>query len=251
MGNVVQVRNCILGEGKPKICVSIVDSEPQDIIESAKTIVNAKPDLVEWRVDCFEGFNDPVRVCAALKILRGVLMDIPLIFTIRTAAEGGNADITPSEYREIYIEAAKEWAVDIFDVEYALLNNLGNDFPGIIKSRAKLLISMHDFNKTPATDKMVDDLIRMQMLGADIAKLAVMPNTSEDVDSLFAASVEMKNHHNSTPIVTISMGALGVRSRIEGSKTGSCFTFATVGQESAPGQLPIDLLRIEMDKLEN
>lgn len=249
MGKIVQVRNCILGEGKPKICVSIVDSEPQDIIESAKTICLAKPDLVEWRVDCFEGYNDPVRVCAALKILRETLMDIPLIFTIRTTTEGGNADVTPSEYQEIYVEAVKQWCADIFDVEYSMLTKLGSDFADIIKSRAKLLISKHNFEKTPATETMVDDLIRMQMAGADIAKLAVMPKEEEDVDKLFKASLEMKEHHNSTPIVTISMGELGVRSRIECEKTGSCFSFATVGQASAPGQIPIEELREKMNNL--
>jgi len=53
------------------------------------------------------------------------------------------------------------------------------------------------------------------------------------------------------PIVTISMGKLGLVSRIAGSTFGSAITFGTAGTASAPGQLDSANLKNILDVLEN
>ena len=44
----------------------------------------------------------------------------------------------------------------------------------------KLLFQSMILKKTPTQTEMVASLIKMQKLGADIAKLAVMPNTKKE-----------------------------------------------------------------------
>jgi 3-dehydroquinate dehydratase-1 len=76
---------------------------------------------------------------------------------------------------------------------------------------------------------------------ADIIKLAVMPESEKDVDYLLQTT---KNVNISQPLITMSMGEIGKRSRIEGYEYGSEMTFAVLDgtQGSAPGQLTINEL---------
>lgn len=244
----VLVRNTLLGDGKPKICVSITETTHEDILRSCKRIIDKGADLVEWRVDHYSRNCNPAAMEGTLEALRGLLGDIPLIFTIRTKNEGGLADLPLWDYVKIYRAAARTGKVDIFDVELQIALNIPKEIIVELKRNAKLIFSKHFFTMTPSLEKMVDDMIRMQVFGADIAKLAVMPIDEGDVRRLFSASAEMVAHHHSTPIITISMGDLGVDSRIQCVKTGSCLTFAAVDAGSAPGQLPIDLLRYDMEQ---
>ena len=83
----------------------------------------------------------------------------------------------------------------------------------------------------------------MQDLGDDLPKIAVMPNTSEDVVTLLAATEEMHTKYAKQPIITMSMGALGLVSRLSGETFGSALTFGAVGKASAPGQMNASDLR--------
>ena len=84
---------------------------------------------------------------------------------------------------------------------------------------------------------------RAQEMGADVAKIAVMPQSREDVMTLMEATMEA-DHSLDIPVVTMSMGRLGVLSRLAGTLTGSAMTFASVGEASAPGQIPIEQMRV-------
>ena len=239
----VQVRNLTLQTGSPKICVSISDRFQEDILASCRNIVREGADLVEWRVDCYRDFNNDFMVEDTLDELRAILGDTPLILTLRTVDEGGKADVMQWDYIRIYREAARTGNVDIFDIEYNIMVKLPHDFISDIKRHGKIIVSKHYFEYTPSFDDLVDDIIRLQVAGGDIAKLAVMPEDETDVARLVSASKEILAHHRSTPIITISMGLLGVETRVKCNETGSCLTFAAVGLSSAPGQLPISELR--------
>ena len=82
----------------------------------------------------------------------------------------------------------------------------------------------------------------MEQLGADIAKIAVMPRRPEDVAVLLGVTSEAVEMM-SCPVMTMSMGGQGVISRMAGQIFGSAVTFGTVGQASAPGQIPLDRLK--------
>jgi len=106
----------------------------------------------------------------------------------------------------------------------------------------KVILSNHDFEKTPSKSTIVERLKNMQELGGDMAKIAVMPTCAEDVLTLLSATREMTEEFATIPVITMSMGQLGAISRICGGTFGSAVTFGALGQSSAPGQIPVDKL---------
>jgi len=52
------------------------------------------------------------------------------------------------------------------------------------------------------------------------------------------------------PLISMSMGAYGVLSRVAGWMFGSTVTFAVGRASSAPGQVPIEELRAMLDTLQ-
>lgn len=260
MARTVQVRNMILGEGLPKICVPLTDTDYDHLKQSAQTLQNVPFDFVEWRADFYDEFRNHVSRTNALKMLRDILGDTPILFTIRTKAEGGHADISKEEYEAINLAVIKSGLADLVDVELETGDDimtrlcaaahdslLPEHDPG--SATVKIVASKHDFVKTPQESELVKSLCRMQELGADIAKYAVMPNSEQDVLTLLSATLIMKEQHPATPVITMSMGHLGALSRVCGSFFGSCVTFGTAGHASAPGQLPADILKIFLESL--
>ena len=107
----------------------------------------------------------------------------------------------------------------------------------------KVVASNHDFFKTPDKDDIVGRLRKMQDLGADIPKIAVMPQNKKDVLTLLAATEEMANEYADRPIITMSMAGTGVISRLAGEVFGSALTFGAAAKASAPGQMGVQDLK--------
>ena len=109
--------------------------------------------------------------------------------------------------------------------------------------------SRHDHSGTPPREELIARLRRAQDLGADLPKLAVTPRSPADVLTLLSATEEMARRWADRPIITMSMAADGVVSRLCGEIFGSAMTFGAAGQTSAPGQLPVEELRLVLDIL--
>ena len=107
------------------------------------------------------------------------------------------------------------------------------------ENEVKVVMSNHDFDKTPAKEEIVKRLCKMQELGADLPKIAVMPQTTSDVLTLLCATDEMVTKYADRPIITMSMAGLGVISRIAGETFGSALTFGAAKVASAPGQVSV------------
>jgi 3-dehydroquinate dehydratase-1 len=117
------------------------------------------------------------------------------------------------------------------------------------KFKTRLILSYHNFNDTPNETFIQDRLSRAQQLGADIAKVAVMPKNYADVLTLLNATLKARSGAVKVPIVTMSMGAAGGVTRLVGGLFGSDITFAIGKKASAPGQIPIAKLRQAMSVL--
>ena len=104
----------------------------------------------------------------------------------------------------------------------------------------KVVASNHDFDKTPEKDEIVRRLCKMQELGADIPKIAVMPTCRRDVLTLLCATEEMYTEHADRPIITMSMAGTGLISRLCGEVFGSALTFGAAKKASAPGQAAVN-----------
>lgn len=255
----VKVRNLEIGVELPKICVPIVDKTEEEILESARKITETKADLVEWRVDWFEGIFDFEEIQEILGKLREILGERPVLFTCRTAKEGGQISLTKEQYMILNQCAIESGYADLIDIEVMGFMEMSKCMDEtkylsvaeeLIKAAhahgVKVVGSNHDFQSTPSKEEIIRRLVFMQDLGVDIPKIAVMPQNKQDVLTLLCATEEMVREHGSTPVVTMSMGAQGVISRIAGKVFGSAMTFGTVGKASAPGQIAVEDLRTVM-----
>lgn len=234
----VTVRNLTLGDGVPKICVPITARDLVGLEEQLEKVRAVPCDLVELRADYYDG--DPIEELTAL---RERMPDMPLLFTFRTKAEGGERTISLEEYAACNRRAAHTQAADLIDLEY----NRGEEFlrklcRELQENGAKVIASFHDFAQTPEPETLVHLLCRMQELGADVTKAAVMPGKEADVLKLLQAAVEMKTQYADRPYIVMSMGRLGGVSRLAGTLTGSAVTFATTAASSAPGQMEAPLV---------
>ena len=239
--NTVKVRNIEIGAGIPKICVPIVGVTREEILAAAENIKSTKADVVEWRVDWYENIFDFTKTEATMQALREVLGEMPILFTFRTSKEGGEKAIETEAYVELNQNAAKTGLVDLVDVEVFTGDDVVKAVVEIAhENGVKVIASNHDFHKTPAKEEIVSRLRKMQELGADIPKIAVMPQNKKDLLTLLAATEEMVSEYADRPIITMSMSGTGVISRLCGEVFGSALTFGAVGKVSAPGQMRIE-----------
>lgn len=250
MKNIVTVRNVKIGEGIPKICVPIVGITKEDILAEAKALENVPVDVVEWRVDWFEGVFDLNKVKEVAKDLREQLKDTPILFTFRTSKEGGEKAIEADAYATLNKEVAATGLVDLIDVELFTGDDIVRDIiESAHKYDVKVVSSNHDFHKTPEKEEIVSRLCKMQELGADIPKIAVMPQSKRDVLELLLATNEMVEEHADRPIITMSMAGTGVISRLSGEVFGSALTFGAAKKASAPGQMAVKDLNTILELL--
>lgn len=238
--SVIKVRNLVIGEGMPKIIVPIVGVTREEILEVARSFASLPADVVEWRADWFEDVFDTEKVLALLKDLREILGETPLLLTFRTAKEGGEKAISDEDYKLLNLTAARSGLVDLIDVEIFTGDEIVREIiDGAHEAGVKVIASNHDFEKTPSQSDIVYRLRKMQDMGADIPKIAVMPRDKKDVLTLLAATEEMVREFADRPIITMSMAGTGVLSRLAGEVFGSAMTFGAAKKASAPGQMDV------------
>lgn len=244
MKKTVVVKGITIGEGAPKICVPMVGETREQLVEEARILATLDLDVVEWRVDFFEHVEEIEKVKVALAEIRTILADTPLVFTFRSAKEGGEKEVSTEFYFELNKAIAQTGQVDIVDVE---LFNEEEDVKGLIDvahtHNVFVIISNHDFEKTPSKEEIVSRLKKAQDLGGDLPKIAVMPKSTSDVLTLLDATNTMNELYADRPIITMSMAGKGVISRLAGEVFGSALTFGAAKKASAPGQVNVSELR--------
>ena len=255
----IKIRGVELGVGVPKTIVPIVAKTKADILAKAAEITKLPADLVEWRADFYVDLLKTPVLLETLKELRGVLKNTPILFTIRTKPEGG--EIAPSfeDYSAANLAVAKSKDADLVDVEMFWGNTDWNAKASdvsaklvaeIHKAGCLVVGSRHNFSATPSSSEIVSTLKHQKEAGADMPKAAVMPKSKEDVLAVISASVEFGNEAD-RPFLTISMGPLGMMSRVACELSGSCMTFGAAGQTSAPGQIQVGELKDMLTKIHN
>lgn len=252
MSRVIEIRDLRIGEGIPKIIAPIVDNTHEMILKKAAVIKELPVDAVEWRADFYDDVTVMDRVVDTVKSLRKAMPEMPLLFTFRTGREGGAKDISMKMYTSLNKALAQSGAVDLIDVElFSGDSVVSENIANIHNAGVYALVSNHDFTGTPDKDELIRRMRKMQDMGADILKIAVMPESASDVLTLLSATHEMYSKYANKPIVTMAMSQRGVISRIAGEAFGSSMTFGAVGQVSAPGQIPVEKLSSILKILHN
>ena len=210
--------------------------------QAAAAAAAPEADLVELRLD-------PLREgdwLSALALVRSVVQK-PLIVTIRTAREGGEAALGPTDYRDAGLALLQQGGVDALDIEWRTDASVVRALRDAAKrAGAAALFSEHHFDGTPDRHAMVEALHGMLDAGADIAKLAVMPHNRTDAAALLLATAEVHDQRPEAVLITMSMGRDGAATRYCGGAFGSAATFGTLSAASAPGQPPAANLRAKL-----
>ena len=169
------------------------------------------------------------------------MTDKVLLFTFRTKEEGGEQTISLDAYRDLYLVVANQ-GVDMVDLELARVEFLGRAFVQTLKeANTKIVMSSHNFEQTPVDGDLVFRVNVMKQLGADIGKIATMPKQLQDVLRIMGLVSKVRGFHE-MPLAVMAMGDLGKVTRISGEVTGSVFTFGSLDEASAPGQIPVEQL---------
>lgn len=262
----VKVKTLEIGRGMPKICVPIVERTQEQILEKAQEISQEFVDLVEWRVDYYVDIENLEQVVQTTSLLQSILGKIPLLFTFRTAREGGERSLSFVQYRNLLEYVSDSGFVDMIDVEmfrgydqtegmlkgWKSTDACNQPVKEMVEKLGQSVVvvgSYHDFEKTPSQEEMVRRLLFMDKMGAMIPKLAVMPQEREDVFRLMTAASLADRLLLNKPVIAMSMGALGAVSRLAGESFGSSITFGCMDKASAPGQIEVKDLRKGLELL--
>lgn len=227
-----------------KTIVPITAKTKEQALAQAQVIANtADVDLAEFRIDLLSFASDTKQVIALGHELKKILGHKPMIATIRTKNEGGQLEISDADYGKTYQAYLKNPFMDWLDVEMFRDQKVVSEIVQKAHQKKVLVVmSNHDFQKTPSQDEIEKRLLKQDQMGADILKIAVMPKSKQDVFTLMNATLKV-SQQTTKPLLTMSMGQLGTISRVATANMGGSYSFGMIGQASAPGQIDVTKLK--------
>lgn len=231
------------------VCIPITDFSKETIVEKFKEIEKAKEiKFVELRIDFLESkeeLSDIISLCPR-----------KVIVTNRSHLETWNFKWKPEESRKILEKASKYWA-DFVDYELINWEEEIRKLKDNLNPKTKLILSFHDFEKTPSVELIEEKIEEMKRLWADICKIAVMPCSNGKSENgkmvklenglIFPNTENLSSKNYQLKTILISMWKLWEITRIENAKRWQLLTFWCFGwEESAPWQINYKKLHKEI-----
>ena len=224
----LEIKHRVIGRGEPLICVPVVEQDAQSVIREITYLSQSTADMIEWRVDAFRDFTDYNAIRSVFEAM---------------------AQVKAEQLDDLHDLAAESGCVDLVDLEFFEEDRPLHKIKRLREMGVSVIASHHDFEQTPSPEVMKMLLEKMCAGGADIVKLAVMPQNYKDVLNLLDVTAQFREENPDTPVITMSMGSLGGISRISGETFGSCVTFGAHEKPSAPGQFAMKELRQMLDTI--
>ena len=215
---------------KYKTCVSIAEETPNKIKQALKTALT-KSDFVEVRFD----FLKAEQVPEAIEIIKDNLNRI--VCTVRPKTEGGKF-IGSEKERISILKLIAEYAPYLLDVEFNTLKKNPSLVKYLKATRTKLLVSWHDFKKTPSTSELKNKMKQMSKFSSYVKIVSTAKSTDDSTRMLELYSKKGKNN-----LISFAMGDLGRISRILCLYLGSPYTYVSLGKAVAPGQFSVDEIK--------
>ena len=173
--------------------------------------------LAEIRLDHVGHEKDWTPICSKI--------NIPAILTLRANYEGGKCSGTEEERLKILQTALPQVAAVDVELKSGLAEKLH-------KAGKPVIVSYHNFSATPTLDEL-RRITREAFANGDVAKISTMINRPADLGIL----EKLLEESWPGPLCVIGMGDLGVKTRTEFPKRGSCLTYGYFDKPAAPGQL--------------
>jgi 3-dehydroquinate dehydratase-1 len=173
-------------------------------------------DIIELRLDLIGG--DALRQ-----------LDQPVIATIRLASEGGKWTEPDADRLPLFEAALQQCTAADIELRSALLEKVS----GLaVRHQKALIVSYHDFDKTPPADELKKVMAKAANYGT-VVKIATLTKTEDDLVTLRSLFRE----NCSATLCILGMGPLGPQTRIEFPRLGSCFSYGYLDTPVAPGQV--------------
>ncbi|MBD5823214.1 type I 3-dehydroquinate dehydratase [Lactococcus petauri] len=226
---------------KTKIVVPVLPTTVAEV-QALNVEKYRKADIIEWRADFL---GDIESILQAAPFIFEKFKDFSLLFTVRTANEGGNISISKKDYVTLLKKVAK-FDPDYIDIEYFSYRKA---LPQLLEFKEKIVLSYHNFFESP-TD-LTARMMKMQREETGFVKVAIMAQRECDVLDLLQITRDFTMEYG-PKFIGIAMGELGKISRVAGGLTGSVWTFVALDKEegSAPGQLTLPQMLDVLDALE-
>lgn len=237
---------------KKAAVVAVILEKP---LETSRKAAKMGADLLEIRLDLL-GIRDLETAAETIRKVKSET-ELPVILTNRPITEGGKWEGKEDDRIKLLTNLISTNLIslkdgpDAVDIELSAGREARDQVIKAAKARGKtVIVSSHDFSKTPAFQEMKTILEEAFLVGADIAKLAVMPQSRRDVLDLLRVALETREAGNA--VCTIAMGSLGKHTRVIAPFYGSVLTYAAVDSEvsAAPGQFQVDEIKKILELLE-
>lgn len=246
----IEIKGKVLGRGVPATITSVMGADISACEEEVRRGLEAGVDCFEYRADFAADIHDTAALVACARQVAALLPGNPVLFTFRSASQGGQATLAPSDYIALCRAVIADGAVDAIDIESWIGDEAVRDLCEAARGAQMVpVVSYHDFEHTPPADDIVQMLMHFDELGAAIPKVALMASSPQDALTLLAATDRVRSQADTGPLLTMAMGPYGFITRLVGELFGSALTFCSVDEASAPGQVEIGQARQIMGQL--
>ncbi len=213
----------------PAVCGSVTGKDVDEMSAAVELALSQGVDLVELRIDSLRdrvGWSDLLRNAP------------PIIFTNRPKRESGSFRGAEGERVNMILEAIGN-GVPCVDLELSTTQRLrGRVVEEAKKKGVSVLISHHDFSATPSVESLIGIAKKMVRAGGDLIKVVTFANNAAASMRVLDFLIEVQEEVT-VPVIAFAMGEAGRMSRIASLLLGSPFTYASVGEPTAPGQLNV------------
>ncbi|MCE5089155.1 type I 3-dehydroquinate dehydratase [Staphylococcus devriesei] len=209
-------------------------------------------DIIELRID--QWANHHLQLLKQnLSILKQVDSGFKVLVTYRTKSQGGKGKMSSEDYLELLKNISTLDDFHMLDIEWDsdIPPQILRDIVRLAQQNFKqVIVSYHNFSETPGIDELRFTYYKMHQLGPNFIKIAVMPNSREDVAVLLEAMASSVDAV-SCRIIGISMSELGLVSRIAQGVFGGTISYGCLGEPQAPGQIHVKALKEQLAFYEN
>lgn len=222
----------------PAVCGSILREDLDSMESGINRAVEIGADLIELRLDKLENPQGWEKLLPE---------GVPTIVTNRTKKEGGHFGVEERDRIRFLLEAVEAGASSI-DIELSTEEKLRNKV--LRKARAEgtsTIISFHDFESVPSIRELMEKGRKMEKVGCDFGKIIGYSNNSQEALSMLDFLIN-SSENLEIPMIAFAMGKRGEFTRLASTLLGSPFTYASIEEKTAPGQLSVGEVKEVLEK---
>ena len=218
----------------PKVCLALSGDTVDDMLASAESMARDNP-FLEFRLDYLK---QPLAALPKIHRFLETHQYVTAIGTCRRADNDGKFKGSLASQLEV-LTKANAAGCQIVDLELQSALKSKPDAIARLRSRARLILSFHDFRATRNLD---ETLGKMLKIPADFYKVVSTATTLSDNVTMMKFLQTQSDKH---ALIGLCMGEQGIISRVLSVRAGSVFTFGAVSADlkTAPGQISAHDLR--------